>query len=108
MVLVWAHRLLAGLTDDELQIPPDLAVEIVSPTNTFNDVLDRVEEYLNAGVPNVWVAAPAQQHLYVYRHDGTLARYRVHEILKDEPALPGLTFKIADIFPQRPATNTGK
>jgi Uma2 family endonuclease len=100
VVLVWAKRLPQGLTDEELQIPPDLAVEVTSPTNTFDAVQDRVEEYLNAAVTNVWVVVPKQRHIFVYRQDGTLTRYRAHEVLKDEPLLPGLSFKVADVFPE--------
>jgi Uma2 family endonuclease len=102
VALVWAHRLPAGLTDDELQIPPDLAVEVVSPTNTYNNVHNRVDEYLNAGVGIVWVVGPVQRDIYVYRSDGTLNRYRKGDDLRDEALLPGLTFKVGDLFPAAP------
>jgi Uma2 family endonuclease len=108
VALVWSHRLPAGLTDDELQIPPDLAVEVVSPTNTYDGVQNRVAKYLDAGVGIVWVVGPAQQEIFVYRSDGTLNRYRKNDELKDESLLPGLIFKVADIFPVPPAAATSK
>src|SRR4051794_30887331 len=51
--LVWADRLPGGPNDDELQVAPDLVVEVVSPTNGFSQQLARVRKYLRAGVPVV-------------------------------------------------------
>jgi Uma2 family endonuclease len=47
-------------------ITPDLAVEIVSPSNAADEVQRKLVEYFNAGVRAVWVVYPRQQHVYVY------------------------------------------
>src|SRR5262249_41139751 len=53
------ERLPEGLTSaGSLSIPPDLAIEVVSPNDLAYDVAAKVEEYLNAGVPLIWVIDP--------------------------------------------------
>jgi Uma2 family endonuclease len=43
---------------------PDLAIEIVSPDDRFSGVLEKVAEYLKAGVANVWVVDPYQRVVF--------------------------------------------
>jgi Uma2 family endonuclease len=43
---------------------PDLAIEIVSPDDRFSSVLEKVAEYLHAGVPHVWIADPYQRIVF--------------------------------------------
>jgi Uma2 family endonuclease len=99
VALVWANRLPPGLTDEDLHIPPDFVAEVVSPTNTFDQQVDRVAEYLEAGVPLVWVVQPARRWIHVYRQDGSVALLRAKQTVRDEPLLPGFVLNVADIFP---------
>jgi Uma2 family endonuclease len=99
VALVWAERLPEGLNDDELHVAPDLVVEVVSPTNRFDEQVDRVADYLDAGVPIVLVAQPARRWIHVYRKDESVALLRAKDTLKDEPLLPGLILPVADCFP---------
>ncbi len=46
---------------------PDLAVEVLSPSNRFGDILAKVAEYLAAGVRLVWVVDPAARSVTVFR-----------------------------------------
>ncbi len=98
VALVWAARMPAGTNDPELFIPPDLVVEAVSPTNTFDQQLERVFEYLEAGVPLVWVVQPAIRLLHVYRRDGSVAVFRAGATLNDA-LLPGLSLEVGKVFP---------
>jgi Uma2 family endonuclease len=52
--------------DNAWAVVPELAVEVVSPSNLFEDVLDKVAEYFRAGVSLSWVVVPAQEQVYVY------------------------------------------
>src|SRR5438874_7244321 len=47
-------------------VVPDLAVEVVSPTNLAMDVLVKIDEYFRAGVRLVWVIYPDLNQVYVY------------------------------------------
>lgn len=99
VAMVWTERLPQGLSRGELQIPPDLVIEVASPSNKWDDLLDRVDEYLRAGVPLVWVVDPPRRWLHVYRQDGSTALFRTTDTVKDEPLLPGLKLRVDDIFP---------
>ena len=44
-------------------VVPELAVEVISPSNTFEEVLGEVHEYFQAGVQHVWGVAPPQQQV---------------------------------------------
>src|SRR5262249_23234399 len=51
---------------DGWDVVPDLAVEVVSPTDIADDLLGKVNEYFQAGVRLVWVVYPIQRCLHVY------------------------------------------
>ena len=44
---------------------PDLAIEVISPTNTANYVVDKIADYFGAGVRLVWVVYPRRGLVYV-------------------------------------------
>jgi Uma2 family endonuclease len=52
--------------DDVLQVPPFLCVEILSPDDTMSSMQERIDDYLNFGVPNVWVIDPRRARCYVF------------------------------------------
>ena len=67
---VLASRVLP-LTGKVVPIAPDLAIEIVSPSDKWADVIDKVAEYLEHGVQLVWVVPPGSQLVEVYRQGAT-------------------------------------
>ena len=52
-----------------MEVAPDLCVEVLSPSDRWKDILEKVTEYLEFGVLEVWVADPDSQHLHVFRPD---------------------------------------
>lgn len=60
-----------GKPDEQiLTNPPLVCVEILSPEDTVSRVNQRVQEYLEFGVPVVWVVDPAERTLWIYRRNG--------------------------------------
>ena len=47
-------------------VVPNLAIEVVSPTNTANGVMEKTKEYFEAGVERVWVIYPEFAEIYDY------------------------------------------
>ncbi|MBV8313628.1 MAG: Uma2 family endonuclease [Planctomycetaceae bacterium] len=47
-------------------VVPDLAVEVVSPSDSANEVIDKLHEYFQAGVQQVWLVYPKTSEVYVY------------------------------------------
>jgi Uma2 family endonuclease len=84
-------------------IPPDLAVEVVSPNDLASkDVEEKVDDYVRAGVKLVWVVYPVTRTVYVIRGDGTGYRLRSEDELTGEDVIPGFRCRVADLFPAPP------
>jgi Uma2 family endonuclease len=77
---------------------PDLAVEVVSPTNTAAELQQKVTAYLDAGVRLTWLVDPDTRSVTVYRADGTGRLVRRNEALVGEDVLPGLSLPLERIF----------
>lgn len=79
-------------------VVPDLAVEVVSPSNTANEVLAKIREYFQAGVQRVWVVYPSERLVYVY--DSATSNRVLNEAdeLDGEMVLPGFRLPVADLF----------
>jgi len=77
---------------------PDLAVEVLSPSNSPSDVRAKVADYLAAGTRAVWVVEPVPCGVTVYRALLSPRALDEGEILKDEDLLPGFEAPIAELF----------
>lgn len=84
-----------------VRIPPDLVVEVVSPTDLMYKVERKVREYLAAGVRLVWVFSPEVRTVYVYRLGGRATVLGDEDILSGEDVVPGFSSPVADFFPPR-------
>jgi Uma2 family endonuclease len=77
---------------------PDLAVEVLSSTSLAADVMERVVDYLDAGVRSVQVFDPRTRSVTVYRADGTARLLRGDAVLEGDDILSGFRLPIADVF----------
>jgi Uma2 family endonuclease len=78
--------------------PPDLAVEIVSPDDTDEDMEAKVLDYLRAGTRMVWVARPRTRTITVYRSLTNIRLLTENDSLEGEDILPGFSINVKDIF----------
>jgi Uma2 family endonuclease len=77
---------------------PILAVEILSPNDTMEDVEEKIDVYLAARVPLVWIINPHRRTVTVYQPDKAPVLYTVRDELSGEPHLPGFRVPVARIF----------
>ncbi len=77
---------------------PILAVEILSPSDTQDDILLKVRDYLDSDVKLVWVVEPWFRTVTVYRTDSGPEMFHGEDKLLGDPHLPGLQLRVADIF----------
>jgi Uma2 family endonuclease len=82
----------------ETTIHPDLAVEVVSPNDLYDEVDCKISEYLDVGVRLVWVVNPQSQTVHIYRPDGTVRRLRVADTLDGGDVLAGFSVPVAELF----------
>jgi Uma2 family endonuclease len=78
--------------------PPDLAVEVVSPSDTHSEVVAKVGDWLSAGAQSVWVVDPPSKSIEVHRAGAPIVRYVGEEELRDEHVLPGFVLRPAELF----------
>ncbi|HEY3321975.1 MAG TPA: Uma2 family endonuclease [Planctomycetota bacterium] len=77
---------------------PDLAVEIVSPSDTFSDVTKKAESYTAAGIELVWVIDPQTQRAYVFRPQQPVSVLSQADSLSGENVLPGFAMPLNELF----------
>jgi Uma2 family endonuclease len=82
-----------------LTIAPDLVVEVVSPNDLAGELNEKVEKYLAAGIPLIWVINPKVRTVVIYRGDGTIAKLRPQDELSGENIIPGFRCPVAELFP---------
>ena len=82
------------------RIPPDVAIEAVSPNDLARAIEEKVEQWLAAGVRLVWVLYPDTHRLHVHRYDGTVSKLRsdADDVLSGEDVVPGFQCRVAEIF----------
>jgi Uma2 family endonuclease len=78
--------------------PPVLAVEILSPSDKLEDVNEKVDEYLAAGVALVWVVDPHFHTVTVFQPDVEPQLFNKEQVLTAAPHLPGLSIAVRTIF----------
>lgn len=78
--------------------PPDLAVEVVSPSESADSVQERVGDWLAAGTRAVWLLYPGLSVVHVYRSPKDVRILQKVDILTGGEILPGFTCAIADLF----------
>jgi Uma2 family endonuclease len=80
-------------------VPPDVAVEVVSPGNRVGMIMKKVAEYLQVGVSLVWVVYPKQRQVVVYRaNDEAPITLNEEDTLENLPELPGFRCSVSDFF----------
>jgi Uma2 family endonuclease len=80
-------------------VVPDLVVEVLSPGNSGIELEEKLDEYLAAAVPMVWIVNPDGQTIRVYRQDGTTRLFRTGDPIENEPLLPGFRLVAGEVFP---------
>jgi len=92
-----------GEPEGKWPLAPDLAVEIISPNDLFEQVLSKVREYFAAGVRQVWVISPEHRTLFLYDGPNDLVLLSEERELVSEELLPGFRCKVSELF-QQPAS----
>jgi Uma2 family endonuclease len=80
-----------------LEFPPDAALEVLSPSQRFVELVEKVALYLQVGVPLVWAANPADKTIAAFFADHVRV-YRSGELLDGGDVLPGFSVPIDALF----------
>ncbi len=78
-------------------IPPDLAIEIISPGQTFGEMALKAQDYLIAGVLRVWVVDSKARSITVFYPDAAPKTYMGEQVITDS-LFEGLQFTVEAVF----------
>jgi Uma2 family endonuclease len=98
----FAKERLQGITElpsGFLEGAPDLAVEVLSPGNTVEEIHDKLTEYFENGTRLAWVIHPNEKYILVYRSAQEPDRLlKSVDFLDGEEVVPGFSLPVADLF----------
>lgn len=80
-------------------VAPDLAVEVVSPTDRMLDVFDKMHEYFRGRVRVVWVIFPNVEQVHVYTSPSAVRILTKADDLTADPLFAGFRLPLAELFP---------
>jgi Uma2 family endonuclease len=87
------------IPDDEAwEVIPELAVEVVSPSDKADDLLEKVEDYFAAGVVQVWVIYPRRRVAHVFESFTSIRVVSTGQDLEGGTLLPGFRLPLATLF----------
>ena len=90
---------LDDIPDGFLEGAPDLAVEILSPSNTVEEIHNKLVEYFENGSRLVWVINPKEKYVLVYRSSQEPDRLlKSIDSLDGEEIVPDFSLPIAELF----------
>lgn len=87
-----------GITEKYFPEAPALAVEIVSPSDTAEEVDGKARRWLAAGTEAVWVVYPRGKLITIYRSLEDIRVLAQDQVLEDGDVVPGFTLAINDLF----------
>ena len=79
-------------------IPPDLAVEVVSPTDAQSCIAQKALNYLEAGTRLVWVIEPVAKTVTAYRSETDITLLTREDTLTGEDVVEGFSCQVSQLF----------
>lgn len=77
---------------------PDLAVEVISPSETYKSIQEKLADYFTYGVQMVWLIHPDRRQVEAYTTLDQKTTLKESDMLEGGTVLPGFTLKLADLF----------
>jgi len=87
-----------GEPDTKWPIPPELAVEVISPNDLYEKVYAETREYLTAGVQQVWLVSPEHHTVTIYHSATDITAFAGDGALVSEDLFPGFRCPLREIF----------
>lgn len=87
-----------ALSNEYIEGAPDLAVEIVSPSDSASQMMRKVNQYLRSGGHTVWVVYPESRQAHVFEAAGTSRVLGEDQTLDAPNLLPGFSVPVKNLF----------
>jgi Uma2 family endonuclease len=90
---------------DAWEVVLNLAVEVVSRTDSGDSIVDKIAEYFHSGVDRVWVVFPSQEQVYVYDSPNSVRILTRTDELSSDPILPNFRLPLVELFEEAEAVD---
>jgi Uma2 family endonuclease len=103
----WAKDRPISATDNAWDVVPNLAAEVVSPTDSVEELEQKIAEYFRAGVQLVWVVHPTRSKVHVYQSPTQISVLSRNDVLDGGTVVPGFKLALAELFTETPVVTNG-
>lgn len=97
-ICFWGRERLPEVPEGYIEIAPDLVVEVISPSDRYARIQNKVNEYLEKGVRLIWVMDPEDRSAAVLRGGQKMKVLSENDMLTGEDVLPGFSCRVGDLF----------
>jgi Uma2 family endonuclease len=97
-IAFWSAERVKEIPDGYFEIPPDLAIEVVSPSDTHTKLQEKVRLYIKNGVRMVWLVDPELRIVTIYRTTGEARTLEENDTLSGDEVLPGFSCQVSAFF----------
>lgn len=88
----------SGMPEGAVEFPPDIAIEVISPNDVHDKVSEKVLEYLESGVKQVWLVSQKLRSVTIWRSLTEAEVFAGNRELVSEDLLPGFRCSLNDVF----------
>lgn len=82
----------------KIRVKSKFAIEILSDSESFEDVLEKVQDYFDAGGQLVWYIVPKYQRIYVYQNPKESRVYEGADVVSASPVINDFQFEVSQMF----------
>jgi len=87
-----------GIGPGLLKLAPDLAVEVLSPSESASELEEKLDDYRACGTPLIWVVDPARRTVMIVASNSPVRWLRETDILDGGEVVPGFSCGVAELF----------
>jgi Uma2 family endonuclease len=87
-----------GLRGRFLDVAPELVVEVISPTDTWSAMREKIDDYFSIGAERVWILEPDARAVWVYQSASESTRLGDGDTLRGEGVLRGFEVSVRELF----------
>lgn len=92
------EKLVNGEPVTKADFAPDLAIEVISPSDQQESIVTKINEYLQAGVKQVWRVEPGIKTVTIYKSLNDIKIFTHQETITLDDILPGFSLNLSEIF----------
>jgi Uma2 family endonuclease len=101
IAFIASGRTPSPLPTGHVKTVPDVAVEVVSPSDSIYELDEKLDDYRSAGVKLVWVVNPNSRTIRIHRPDHSVTELTDSDTITGESVLPEFAVAVRDVLPAK-------